>query len=215
MWKEEQGGLLSLGTDLRHGKGRSARLALNPDELGRLWSVIDSLEADVLLHLAVCCGFRRLDLVSLEVSNLPASCFGDGEVVGGEIKFFEQKKRRNWSVAVPKDMVILIRKWLATIKAKKSRYVFPAHRGAGHLSDRQAWNILNKYLEKAGITKPEEVRPFHSLRATFVKTAQRNGWSVAQVCRQTGDSTRVIEEIYSMPSDAEMGAQAESRPVGF
>jgi len=90
-------------------------------------------------------------------------------------------------------VVTTLKMYMRTIP-KGQRYLFG-------ISERTAYNYLQKYLQEAGIEK--RIR-FHDLRTTFVRLSRRLGRSVKYVMQQTGDSAPVILEHYEYLSDEEM-----------
>lgn len=167
--------------------------ALTKKEWERMLMKIDYLRDEVLLKLAVETGIRRKDIVSIRVNDID---FNERKIT-----FYENKKRKLHSVYISEKMLLLIRKYINTF-SKKQEQLF-------NISDRQAWNILNKYLVKANIKQ----RGFHALRGTCIKFAQLKGWSESQTAKHLDDTIRTIQEHYATPSDLEMKEVAQTKSV--
>lgn len=173
---------------------RTGEKALTPREYEKLISVIDRLDDEVLVKLAVSIGARREDLASIKVSNMNLDEL--------RLSFYEQKKRRIHHVPLSPEMVRLIRQLLNSRGKNQSEYLFP-------FTGRTAYSRLQMYCDKAGIPR----RPFHALRATCIKRCQAADWSIEQVARLTGDTIAVIQEHYAWPSSSEMQEVASEKPL--
>jgi integrase len=173
---------------------RSGEKALTNKEYEKLISVIDKLEDEVIIKLAISTGARREDLVSIKISDI------DFEDL--RLSFYEQKKKRIHTVPISSEMVRLIKQLINSRGKQQSNYVFP-------WSGRTAYDRLQRYCDKAGIPR----RPFHALRATCVKRCQAAGWKIEQVARLTGDTIEVIQEHYNWPSASEMQEVARDKPL--
>jgi len=173
---------------------RSGEKALTPREYELLISVIDRLDDEVLIKLAISTGIRREDLTSIKVSDIDLDEL--------RLSFYEQKKRRIHTVPLSPEMARLIRQLLNSRGKNQSEYLFP-------YTGRTAYARLQKYCDKAGIPR----RPIHALRATCIKRCQAAGWDIEQVARLTGDTIAVIQEHYAWPSSSEMQEVAAAKPV--
>jgi integrase len=182
---------------------RSGELSLSAAEVARVLDAAPGFDDRVLLEVAISSGIRREDVVAIRREGVEF----DGEVV--VISYFEAKKARDRHVRLGGRVVVDLRAHLKDLP-RGSRWVFPSRKGSrGHLSGRAAYDILQRSLEGAHLP----ARPFHVLRATCVKLAQARGWSPEQVSELTGDSLRTIQRHYSVPTIAEMGEAARSRPL--
>ncbi len=180
---------------------KSGQWALTPAEAELLFSVITHLENEALLSLAIATGMRREDIVAVKLQDL--------DLEAGLVRFWESKKRRSWRAWVGGHTAKILAQHIRKLP-RGTPWLFPSPWDPKeHLSSRQAYNILQKWLRKAGLKE----RPFHALRATCVKVAQKRGWSIEQVMAQTGDSFRTIKEHYDTPSDDEMAQAAMERPI--
>jgi integrase len=171
---------------------KSGECALTRGEYQKLLSVADSLEDDLMLHMAIETGLRREDLVSIRYQDIS---FPDASLT-----FLEKKKKRVRSIPISRGLVQLLQKHRKTHAPRERVFDF---------SGRTAWNRLHRLCVLAKIPP----RPFHALRATCVKFCQASGWTPSQVGKLTGDSLRVIEEHYACPSEAEMREAVEKRQV--
>lgn len=168
--------------------------ALLPEEWAKLQEVIDNLEDEVMLKLAISTGIRREDLgysakhnSGIRISDITE--LSDGT---GKMQFFEHKKNRIHEVPLSKEMMRLI-KLLVNSRDKKGKFLIT-------YSGRTCHRRLQEYCRKAGL----EERPFHALRATCIKLCQKAGWRVEEVAKLTGDTIAVIQEHYSTPTPGEM-----------
>lgn len=185
------------------GKGRSGKLALTYTQVQQLLSVVDTVEADALLQLVLATGIRREDIVGIEMPNI--------NITAGTIKFWEAKKRREWVVWISGSPLMALHKHInANVTPIGSKWLFPSPRRKDeHMTGRHAYDMLQEYLCKAKLPP----RPFHALRGTFVKLAQKQGWTRDEVMRQTGDSWRVISEHYALPSDEQMAEIVRDKSI--
>ena len=177
---------------LNSSKYKSGEKALNRKEYEKLISVIDNLEDELLIKLAVSTGIRREDLCSLKISNI--------NLEDGILTFHESKKRVDRPIYLNPDVVILIKKFLNTQEDRQKLFSF---------GGRTAYRHLNHWCRVANI--PE--RPFHALRATCVKFCQAAGWRPEEVSKLTGDTIRVIQEHYATPTDGDMKSAVREKPI--
>lgn len=187
--------------EVRH----AGELALVPSEVPRLLDSTVRGDDRALLATAIATGIRREDLVAVERSAV------DPDGPGAWLGYWESKKRRDRRVYVTGRAWVELRSQLAALRGRRTRWIFPSRRGsgAGHLSGRAAWDVLDRSLRSAGLPP----RPFHALRATCVKVAQARGWTTEQIASLTGDSVAVIQRHYSVPSRDEMRDVARDRPL--
>ena len=177
---------------LQSSKYKSGEKALSRKEYEKLISVIDNIEDELLIKMAVSTGIRREDLCNIKVSNINLN--------DGVLTFHEAKKNTDRPIYLNSDVVILIKKFLNT--QEKREYLFS-------FTGRTAYRHLNHWCRVADI--PE--RPFHALRATCVKFCQMVGWQPEQVSKLTGDTIRVIQEHYATPSDGDMKEAVRGKPI--
>jgi integrase len=151
--------------------------SLNSYEQDRVLEKADSYEDIALIKLALSTGIRRADIVKIELGNI--------DLENRELKFWEHKKRRFWTVPLTIEVSEELRKYIKT-KKKKSRFLFD-------FCGRTAYNKLQRALEKAEIKKQIS---FHDLRRSFMKTAKKKGISLKAVSQITGDTYSTIEKYY-------------------
>ena len=168
---------------LKSDSYKSGQKSLSKEEYDKLISVIDSIEDELLIKLAITTGLRREDLCNIQINNL--------DLENGTLTFHESKKNLDRRIYLNDDVVLLIRKFLKTQDKRTKLFSF---------TGRTAYRHLNHWCKIAEI--PE--RPFHALRATCVKFCQMAGWTPSEVSELTGDTLRVIQEHYATPSDGEM-----------
>lgn len=177
---------------LKSDSYRSGQKALTPQEYHKLLEVIDNIEDELLIKMAVATGLRREDLCNIKIANI--------NLIEGTLTFYEAKRDRVRTVFLPDSLMMLIRKFIKTIPKRKNLFRFVG---------RTAYRHLNYWCRIAGI--PE--RPFHALRATCVKFCQKAGWTPEQVSELTGDSIKVIQEHYATPSVGEMKQVTNQKPI--
>ncbi len=189
--------MFGTGTDVRH----AGSLALTPDEVRRLLAPIDRLEERALLELAVTTGIRREDLVAIPLEGI--------DLESGMLTFYESKKRRTRRLPLDGTALVTLRSYVRTIP-KGERWLFPSPRLKGrHQTGRFAWNILNRWLDVAGLPR----RPFHALRATAYKLAKARGWPVEQAAALLGDTIRVAMEFYGVATPGELREVVREKPL--
>jgi len=173
---------------------KTGEFALTPTEYERILSVCGSIEDEVLIKFAVATGLRRADIVRVLLLNVNTE--------NGLCIYSEKKKGdRIRSIYVGPLLRQLLIKYIRTLpKDQKRLFGF---------SERTAYNKLQRLCVLAGIP----ARPFHSLRATCIKRCQKAGWTLEQVADLTGDTIRVIQEHYSVPSGSEMSELAQVREI--
>lgn len=177
---------------LNSDKYKSGQKSLSKNEYEKLISVIDNIEDELLIKLAITTGLRREDLCNVKISNI--------NLEDGTLTFHESKKNLDRRIYLNSDIVLLIKKFLRTQGKRQTLFSF---------TGRTAYRHLNHWCVLAGI--PE--RPFHALRATCVKFCQQVGWTPSEVSDLTGDSLRVIQEHYAVPSDGEMREAIQKKAI--
>jgi len=180
---------------------RTGRDALTLEEVDLLLRHATSYQDELLLRVAIVTGIRREDLVAIRLEGV--------DVDTGAIQYYEAKKKRTRKVTVGGETLVALRKYVNDF-SRGGQYLFPGREGGvKHLSGKTAWNILDRALRSAGL-KP---RPFHALRATCIKLAQKKGWTPEQVSELTGDTIKTIQTHYSTPSHDEMSQVAREKAL--
>ena len=177
---------------LESDKYRSGQKALTHKELDKLMEVIDNIEDELLIILAVTTGLRREDLCSVKTKNI--------DLQEGTLTFHESKKNKDRTIYLSPKAVTLISKFLKTQEKRDNLFSF---------CGRTAYRHFNYWCRIAKI--PE--RPFHALRATCTKFCHDAGWTDPQISDLTGDSIRVIQQHYMTPSRGEMKQAAQEKPI--
>lgn len=177
---------------------KTGRKSLTEPQVKKLLSVITDLKHLALFQVAISTGIRRSDIVSLKT--------GDFEQKTRKLSFYEQKKRRNRTVYLSDEVSTTLQ--MVINSEPKQDHFFPGSSN-GHMSSKTAYNILQKYLKKAEL----EQRPFHSLRATCIKLCQKRGWKPEETAELVGDSLKVIQEHYSIPSSDEMSEVTKEKSI--
>ena len=179
----------------------SGENALSDKEVELLYKSLTDLRDVVLIKLAIATGIRRKDIVNIQRQDIESN----------KITFFERKKNALHSVPISDELYNTIQMYIKL--SRNSKWLFPSPKMGKfknkHLHDRQCWDILNEALTEIGLSK----RPFHSLRATCVKRAQRKGWSIEEVMKLTNDSFATIKLHYDTPTQQEMTDAVKNKPL--
>ncbi len=181
--------------------GKIGKLALTEPEVELLLSSITKLDDDALLSLAISSGIRREDIVKISLSNIQEIA----DVL--RIIFWEGKKSRNWTVFIGGATKQKLLQHIG--KLPKTEHLFPSYNPKEHICGKTAYNILQRWLKKAGLSSI----PFHALRATCIKLAKKRGWDIEDIMQLTGDSFRTIKIHYDVPSEDEMKEVADKKPI--
>lgn len=180
---------------------KSGQDALTADEAHLLLEKTGTMLDRALIRFAIATAMRREDVVNVQLKDV--------DLETRKVRFWEQKKNRNWEASFDQATADELRRYASTLP-KGTPWLFPSGRDPkNHIDDKTAYNRLQTALRNAGLRQ----RPFHALRATFIKLAKKRGWSIEQVMDQTGDSFRVIKEHYETPSADEMSQVAKEKPL--
>jgi integrase/recombinase XerC len=152
--------------------------SLTVEEQEKLLSVTESFEDLCLFRLALSTGIRREDICGIEVGNI--------DLDNRQLKFWESKKRRWWTVPLTVECCQEIKRFLNTFPNGRKKLF--------DMTGRTAYNRLQRYLAKAKINKELS---FHDLRRTFIKSAKKKGLSPKAVSQITGDTLATIEQSYA------------------
>lgn len=170
---------------------RSGEDAFTRNEYEKMLDVCASFREELMLKAGVSWGLRREDFVKVRILDVHDT----------EVAYYEKKKDRIRSIPVGNNLHVLITKYLKTVP-KNQKYLFGA-------SGSTAYRMLQNLCTRAEIPR----RPFHALRATCVKFHQAEGWTIEQISELTGDTIRVLQEHYSVPSKSEMLEAANTKEV--
>jgi integrase len=171
----------------------TGELAFTDKEIEALLRVAPTREDELIVLIGISLGLRRVDMAALKTTNV--------NLKEGQLIYHEEKKDRERTVPISPKLVEVLRKYIAGIP-KDQNLLFP-------MTDRTLYNRLRRMCDLAGIKR----RPFHALRATCIKRAQRRGWKPEEAARLVGDTLRVIQEHYTTPSDAEMAEVAREKEL--
>jgi integrase len=177
----------------RESYGHAGEVSFSEDEWKLLMSKVDDMEHELLLKFAVTTGLRREDVVAVLIENI--------DFTTGILTFNEKKKKRWRKIALDTNVLLDIKKYLKVVKRREGKLF--------EFSGRTAYNILNRYCEKAGLAH----HPFHALRATCVKFCMRAKWSSLEIAKLTGDTIEVLEEHYAVPSMGDMQETIRKKPI--
>ena len=180
------------------GKYTIGQDALTEKEYEKLCNVCNSLEEETLLKFAVSTALRREDIVNVLWDNIVL----DEQNRKGSVKFSENKKGGIIrTIPIGANLTQLLLKYRKTCKPNQKKLF--------DFCSKTAYNKFQTLCDRAGIRR----RPIHALRSTFIKRAQKSGWSPEAVCALTGDTLRVIQEHYATPSDQEMTEVAQEKEI--
>jgi len=179
----------------------SGEKALTLANVDKLLSVVNEIKGEALLRLAITGGLRREDIVKIMVKDV--------DLINSGVTFYQHKKKNHHTVYLPCSTILCIEKLINSNKRLGSPYVFPASNPKNHISSRTAYNILQKYLNLAGLPSI----PFHALRSTCIKLCQLRGWSPEQTSKHVDDSMRTIQLHYTTPSHEERKEVAKDKAI--
>jgi len=168
----------------RQKYGSCGEVSFSEEEWNKLLKVVDNLEDELMLKLAVSTGLRREDLVGILIENID---FEQGTLV-----FFEKKKKKHRTIPLQENIIKLIKIYLNNTRKKQGRLF--------DFTGRTAYNRLNELCNKAGIQR----RPFHALRSTCAKFCLKAGWTELEVAKLLGDKIETIQTHYVVPSNSDM-----------
>jgi integrase len=192
---------------------RTGEMAFSPKEVEALLHAAPSREDELVLLMGLGTGLRREDMAEVLIRNI--------NLQEGTLLFHEHKKDRRakgyrsrrgrfhpgkvieeaWrTIPLTPKLQEAIRKYLPM--APSNVRLFP-------MTGRTLYNRLRYTCDKAGIPR----RPFHALRATMIKGAQRAGWPPEAVAKLTGDRLDTIQAHYTVPSEAEMRELAAGKEL--
>lgn len=182
---------------------RTGQHALSEEEVQKMLTHTEDLVTYVALKIAVTTGIRREDLAALKWKDI--------DIERAELSFYENKKRRTWTVQLSPNVIADLKR--LRNQYPNEHYILPGRAGKiygkGHLTGRTLWNRFNEALDRASISR----RPFHSLRATCIKLCEKKGWSEAQTAALVGDTVQVIQEHYKTPSLSEMKTITKEKSI--
>jgi integrase len=173
--------------------GTSGELTLTRDEYNKLLLVCDDQQDKLLLMLCVSLGFRRSDVVNIQINNLNFNA---------KTITYNEKKKHNRIRVVPmspkleNELKIFIN--LSNKKISDKLFSF---------GERQSLRRFNSLCDKAKIPR----RPINCLRATCCKFYLESGANLNQISAIVGDLPSTIAMHYITPSILEL--QSEIKEV--
>jgi len=171
---------------------KTGERALTRTEYNKMLAVIDNVEDELMLKLAVSTGIRREDFFNIKIADIDLDQM--------KLTFYEAKKKRSRTVDLETDVVLLIRKHLKTFAKREKLFSF---------TGRSGWNHFNHWCDIAEIPR----RPFHAIRGTTAKFCQAAGWPIEKTAKLLGDTIEVVQEHYNTPSADEMAEMAKEKPI--
>jgi len=181
---------------------------LTIDEVKRLISSITVLKDEILIRLAIEAAIRREDLIAIEISDITIN-----EDNTAKIRYWENKKKRYWTVIVGGETAKRLIQYINLIKpeTRQERWLFPSTYKGQHITGRTAYNILQFWLRVSGIrNKPT---PFRILRATSINLMKAKGYTIEEIMRVTGDTQRVISRYFAQPTEEELRKIATEKSI--
>lgn len=179
----------------------SGEQALTLGKVEKLLAVVSDVKSDALLRLAITGGLRREDIVKVMVKDV--------NLASGSVTFYQHKKKNHHTVYLPESTMLSIVRLINMNKRLSSPYLFPSSKPKKPISSRTAYNILQKYLQLAGLPSI----PFHALRSTCVKLCQARGWSPEQAAKHIDDTLTTIQRHYTTPSQEERQEVAKEKAI--
>ncbi len=179
----------------------SGEKALTPSNVDKLLTIVNDINHEGLLKLAICGGLRREDIVQVFVKDI--------DFQEASVTFYQHKKKNHHTVYLPRSVIVTLEKIIKINKRVNSPYLFPSTNPKKHISSRTAYNILQRYLKLAGL----ETIPFHALRSTCVKLCQSKGWTPEQSAKHLDDTITTIQKHYTTPSQDERKEVANEKAI--
>lgn len=133
------------------------------------------------IRAAACCGLKQKDFFETE----------EGYAIRIKLKGYTSTDHE---VPLSKDVSLLVRAYMDSIRRRAEGPLFPSHRGK-HLHPSSLSKIFKRYFVESGI---RECRvSLHSLRHSFATIARANGIEIDIVSRVLGhSSTAITEDMY-------------------
>lgn len=193
---------------------RTGEIAFTPREVELLKQKAPNREDELIILMGIGTALRREDLAIVTIENI--------NLQEGTLHFHEQKKDRRerptrgpggkripgkvieerWrTIPLTPKLIEALGKYISSLP-KDQDYLFP-------MTGRTMYNHLQAICDRAKVKR----RPFHALRATMIKRAQRAGWPPEAVAKFTGDRLDTIQAHYSVPSEGEMKEISEKELI--
>ncbi len=168
--------------------------AFSENELKRLLEACPTSADHIMILLAARYGFRREDIVNVQVNNI--------DLEHRTITYHEQKKNKDRTIPLEQDVVAELKRHIATLP-KNAQYLLPFRDGT------TAWRHLQEICAIAKIPVPtgRTGRPFHALRGTCVKMRQKQGWTLNEVAALIGDEPATVAQHYATVSQSELATK--------
>jgi site-specific recombinase XerD len=177
-----------------------AKVYLRPDEYMRLLAAAGGNARDfAILQLFLQTGIRVSELANLLLSHL--------DLHGRTLHVEAGKGKKDRVIALEKKAIQALKHYLSARPTTGDEHLFLNCEGRG-LSIRGVQDIVEKYAQRAGITKKFSA---HSLRHTFATHKARQGISPWQLKEWMGHSSIATTQIYvHMGEDARKQMEATS-----
>jgi integrase len=203
---------------LRVGSGDEA---YTDEELAKLWAAMSTLRyKDVYVtvcKLAVATGARQGELVALDwddlnLTNRTLRIRRHFDPIDGLVA---PKDRDERTVNLTPAAVALLEAWTASEGVRPGDSpIFRAPRSDGRLNGRYLRKLVDKAIEKAGLSDVGEGgrhrRPFHAFRATYTRLCRERGLDPQWVAAQLGHADIALTVgVYGRWADSAMRAEAE------
>lgn len=161
-----------------------SRTWLRPDEYSRMLALAGANPRDyAILQLFLQTGIRVGELVDLRVADVD---------LAGRLLHVRGKGQVERTIELEKKAGAALKRWLDARPAVLYDHLFLNYQGTP-LSDRSVRELVQKYRQAAGITKPATP---HSLRHTFGSYKAQKGVPLRQVQEWLGHKSLATTQIY-------------------
>ena len=192
--------------------------AFNPDQLIRLFDVMDNVKVGVAAALAFYCGLRISEVCNLKIDHVN---FTDKKLKVVDSKYTLRSKSnygKDRYIPIPDQMISPLKKWINLIKG--GQWLFPSDKSPDdHLRKKSLYEQYRVYLKRADLEIPEydvEVKVpgqkekrtitrhrynFHTLRHSYGTYLRNKGVALEDIKELMGheryDTTLVYAKIAS------------------
>lgn len=156
---------------------------LSQKEVKAILGGVKNLKHKAILTTIYAAGLRIGEAVNLKISDIDS--------VNMQIKIRQGKGRKDRITLLSKENLKLLRYYFKQFKPKD--WLFPGENRDKHLTTRSVERIMDKAVEKAGITKPVTV---HTLRHSFATHLLENGVDIYYIQRLLGHTNIKTTSIY-------------------
>ncbi|MEZ5936195.1 MAG: site-specific integrase [Alphaproteobacteria bacterium] len=197
---------LDLAEEIYHlNEPQKAPVVMSVNEVKRLLAVARPLKAKVMLSVAYGTGMRAGEVCRLKVGDIDSD-----QMI---IRVVQGKGKKDRQVALPKDLLGLLRAWWP-VRSKRldagtslsERWLFPGGKDEGPTSARQLGRLFQETARMAGITRRVTL---HSLRHSFATHLLEAGVDIRIIQAMLGHSKLDVTARYTRVA-TKMIAKVES-----